>query len=167
MKQPVKKLGIAMATIAVLGSTTLTSVANAAVKDSDDEVKTISSIADLNNLSDQQFLKIVGGLNNDDLSQLSSSDIRDLSTQLKSDMNNPYKTEVGYTSIAKAVLKVWKKIPSGIKKKIAKYTSLGGLLKAIDHFTGGEEYVIYHALRYCHVPANIAHVATKIITLFI
>ena len=142
-------------------------VSAASIGEDQHQTDNVSSLEDLNNLSDRNFLKLVGGFTDSDLDQLSSSDIADISKSAKAEMNNPYKTEVGYSSVAKAVLKAWKKLPSGVKKKIAKYTGIGGLLKAIDHFTGTEEHIIYSALRECGVPANYAHIATKVITLFI
>lgn len=171
MNPKIKKIGIAMGACAILAGVATTTVTNAATIDSRTEnnasINGIESVDDLNHLSDRDFLKLIGGFTEADLNQLSSSDVSALSQQVKLELNDPYKVEVGYSSIAKAILKVWKKIPSGVKRQIAKYTSLEGFLKAIDHFTGTEEHIIYSALRSCHVPANYAHVATKIITLFI
>lgn len=161
------KMSVAIAAIAMLGSTSATTVVNAAAVKESDESTSITSVSDLNKLSDVQLLKLVGGFDDSDLAQLSASDISSLSSELKVEMNNPYKAEIGYTSIAKAIVKVWKKIPSGVKKSILKHTTLKGILKAVDHFTGTEEHIIYSALRYCHVPAKTAKIATKIITLFI
>lgn len=77
------------------------------------------------------------------------------------------RTRVGASAIAKAVLKIWKKLPKGIKSKIAKYTGIAGFLKAIDHFTGTEYHIIYSACRYVGMPRNVADIVTKTITLFI
>lgn len=167
MNRYFKKISLALAAITMLGSTSAVTVVNAATVSGSDESTNVVSAGDFNKLSDIQLLKLVGGFDDSDLAQLSVSDISSLGSEVRAEINDPYKTEIGYTSIAKAIVKVWKKIPSGVKKSILKHTTLSGLLKAIDHFTGTEKHIIYSALRYCHVPAKTAKLATKIITLFI
>ncbi|WP_099974265.1 hypothetical protein [Lactobacillus terrae] len=76
-------------------------------------------------------------------------------------------TRVGYSTAAKAVLKVWKKLPAPVRKAIGGYTGLDGFLRAIDHFTGTEWTVIYNACKYVGMSNDVAWWVTQTITLFI
>lgn len=102
--------------------------------------------------------------------QYTDSDLAEFSNQeivyLARELNSP-KPRIGVTKIAKAIVKIWKKLPKSVKSKIAKYTSLAGFIKAIDHYTGTEEHVINAACRKVGMSKAWANAVTKTITLFI
>lgn len=76
-------------------------------------------------------------------------------------------TQFGYSSVAKAVLKVWKKLPANVRAKIGEFAGIEGFLNAIDHFTGTEWNVIYKACRSVGMNDTYAYWVTQTITLFI
>ncbi|KRN81329.1 hypothetical protein IV87_GL001421 [Pediococcus ethanolidurans] len=79
---------------------------------------------------------------------------------------NP-ETRMRGKTVAKLILKVWKKLPKAAKKKITKLTGLGNFLKVVDHYTGTEYHIIYSALRKVGMSKGWASMTTKTITLFI
>lgn len=97
--------------------------------------------------------------------KLTESDLNDENVIELYNIVNP-RTRIGTTTVAKAVLKVWHKLPEKIRKTILKVTTIGGFLKAIDHFTGTEYHIIYSALRYVGMSKNVSNWGTKIITFF-
>lgn len=107
-------------------------------------------------------LKEYGQYTDSDLSNFSNQEI----VYLAKELNSP-KPRIGATTVAKAIIKVWKKLPKSVKSKIAKYTSLAGFIKAIDHYTGTEEHIIYSACRRVGMSKTWANIVTKTITLFI
>lgn len=147
------KLVTVSATAMILGGTVAPTIVNAS-----ENQKQISSTYVNTNDSEINYLINNYGftkdeLNNEDISYLYS-------------IANP-RTRVGASAVAKAVLKVWKKLPKSVKNAIGKYAGISGFLKAIDHFTGTEYHIIYSACRYVGMPKNVADMVTKAITLFI
>ena len=109
------------------------------------------------------------GFTDDDLNQLSGEDIVILyHAIIDGPSTSTYpETRVGFSAIAKAVLKIWHKLPAGVRNAISAYTGLDGFLSAIDHFTGTTEHVIYSACKYVGMNNQWANIVTKAITLFI
>lgn len=109
------------------------------------------------------------GFTSDELNQLSDEDIITLYQALTDgpSVTAGPEARAGVSAIAKAVLKVWHKLPAGVRNAIGAYTGLDGLLNAIDHFTGTTEHVIYSACKYVGMNDQWANIVTKSITLFI
>lgn len=156
----------------ILSSSILIPTVSYADSNNNDSVNKVSNIDDdpARNITynsseltnSKQTLKNKAQYSDSDLDEFTNNEIVYIARQL----NSP-KPQVGATTIAKAIVKVWKKIPKSIKKQIAKYTTLGGLIKAIDHYTGTEYHIIYSACRYVGMSKNVANIVTKTITLFI
>lgn len=110
------------------------------------------------------FLKQENHFTDEDLKELSDKDIVYLAEQA-----TRVDTQIGVTKVAKAVAKIWHKIPKPIKKKIEKYFGggLAGFLDVIDHHTGTTEHIIYSACRSVGMSPTWANLVTKTITLFI
>lgn len=109
------------------------------------------------------------GFTDDELNQLSDEDITILYQALIDGPSTPAcpETRAGFSAIAKAVLKIWHKLPAEVRNAISAYTGLDGFLSAIDHFTGTTEHVIYSACKYVGMNDQWANIVTKAITLFI
>lgn len=142
------------------------SVAGAEVAMADMAVPTTSSSS-----HDLQFERdaLTGhaGFTPEELDSLTPTDIDALYRALLVKQQGYYDSKVGVSAIAKAVLRVWKALPAGIRHKIESYTTLNGFLNAIDHFTGTEEHIIYQACKYVGMNDFWANIVTKTITLFI
>lgn len=157
MKKSIK-LVTAAATAMMLGGAIAPTIVNASIKNNiqttDESTVVVSKLSDeKKNYLSNDFGLTESELNNEDIDYLYN-------------IANP-RTRVGASAVAKAVLKVWKKLPAGVKSKITKYAGISGFLKAIDHFTGTEYHIIYSACRYVGMPKNVADGATKVITLVI
>ena len=109
------------------------------------------------------------GFTPDELNQLSSEDIETTYRALieGSSVEERPETRAGVSALAKAILKIWHKLPAGVRNAIGAYTGLDGFLNAIDHFTGTTEHVIYSACKYVGMNDQWANIVTKTITLFI
>ena len=109
------------------------------------------------------------GFTPDELNQLSSEDIETTYRALikGSSVEERPETRAGVSALAKAILKIWHKLPAGVRNAIGAYTGLDGFLNAIDHFTGTTEQVIYSACKYVGMNDQWANIVTKTITLFI
>lgn len=76
--------------------------------------------------------------------------------------------ERGKISLAiKAIKTIYHKLPKPVKKYIAQYLKLEGLLGFLDHWTGAVEDGIYHACKSAGMPDWMAWVVTKAITMLI
>lgn len=80
------------------------------------------------NLSDKELLTKMGKFNEEELNELSQEDVSDIAKQIRFDIRHPKGNYVGGTTVAKAVLKVWKKLPKGVKKLFLKR------LAQLEHF---------------------------------
>ena len=112
----------------------------------------------------KEVLKQVHQFTDEDLKELSDKDIVYLAKQ-----GPKVNTLIGVTKVAKAIVKVWHKIPKPIKKKIEKYFGggLAGFIDVIDHYTGTTEHIIYSACRSVGMSPTWANLVTKTINLFI
>lgn len=86
-------------------------------------------------------LKEYGQYTDSDLSNFSNQEI----VYLAQELNSP-KPRISVTKVAKAIVKIWKKLPKSVKSKITKYTSLAGLIKAIDHLMTCQPIFTNHVL---------------------
>lgn len=109
-------------------------------------------------------LKQVHQFTDEDLKVLSDKDIVYLAEQAPR-----VDTRIGVTKVAKAIVKIWHKIPKPIKNKIKKYFGggLAGFLEVIDHYTGTTHDIIYSACRSVGMSPTWANLVTDTITLFI
>lgn len=117
------------------------------------------------NLQDAKALLRQAGFTDNDFKQMSDKDIVYVYQQIKNP--DPTTNLIGGTTVARGILKVWKKLPSSVKKTITRYTGLGGFLKLVDHYTGTEYNIIYSACRKAGMSKGTATFVTKTITLFI
>ncbi|KRN33523.1 hypothetical protein [Weissella halotolerans] len=125
--------------------------------------KVVQTASDTQLQTAKTFLTQYAGFNDYDYAQMTNQEVIDLYNSAQ----KPTTEFVGGTTVAKAVLRVWKKLPASVRRKIGQYTGLSGLLKAIDHFTGTEYHIIYSALRRVGLSPRDADWVTKAITLFI
>lgn len=111
----------------------------------------------------KKVLKQVHEFTNKDLRKLSDKDIVYLAEEAPR-----VNSRVGVNQVAKAIVKIWHKLPKPVKSKITKYFgSLAGFISVIDHFTGTSEHIIYSACRSVGMSKEWANFVTKAITLFI
>ena len=103
----------------------------------------------------------------EELSQLTPSEITELDSQLTIHQQSSVPRRISPSTLGKIILRIWKSLPAGIRHKIEQYTTLSGFIKAIDHFTGTEDHIIYSACRYVGMNDTWAKIVTKTITLFL
>lgn len=82
-------------------------------------------------------------------------------------LDNEIQTRGKFSSAVKLIRKAYNKLPSKVKKIIAKYTKLNVLLNLIEHYTGTLEDAIYNACRKVGMPKSVTNFVTKTIMLFV